>query len=91
MYQMVRAGVIAKGTGLVREPDAFEEQETEAAMSKLAQARPKEHEAVVLQYIGKGLPWQKAKDLGVTESVYFKLVKVGKYWLEGYFEAQLAG
>lgn len=87
IYEMMRTGVIAKGFGLVREPDAIEEQETELAMKRLAEARPKEYEALVIQYLGRGQPSQKARDMGITESIYFKLIKVGKYWLEGYFEA----
>lgn len=87
IHEMVRTGAICHGQGLKPEPEAIEQQKTEAAMQRLRDANPKEHEVVERQYLGKGLQWQKARDLGISEDSFKKLLRSGKVWLSGYFEA----
>ena len=87
IYEMVRTGLIAHGQGTKPEPEAIEEQATEAAIQRLREVKPKEYEAIARQYTGKGQQWQKAKDMGISEDSFKKLLRAGKWWLEGYFEA----
>ena len=90
LYEMVKSGVIARGYGLKPEPEANEEEQTETALQWLRSRQPKQHEVIVIHYLGRGTIKQKCADMHVTESVYFKHLKLGKYTLEMWFDVMEA-
>ena len=90
LYEMVKSGVIARGYGLKPEPEANEEEQTESAMQWLRDRQAKQYEVVVTHYIGRGTIKQMCRDLQMSESVYFKHLKLAKYGLEVWFEARAA-
>lgn len=90
LYEMVRSGIIARGYGTKPEPDAGEEEMTEAGLQYIRTKETRSFEVIAIHYLGRGTTKQKYADMDMTKHEYHLYLRRGQQMLEVWLDAKEA-